>query len=152
MARRPIMSPNWIKLQNSQPTRIRMVVTSSGGAERPYMELIIVTPSPKINFATSYSVQGEGGGRSDHIWKKYLPRGQFGRGGLTFYGNDIYYVIWGQWDGGRGGGGPYMEMRRSTSSGTTFSFFNWSKIIFKKFDKRIVGDTVSILKAPREFR
>ena len=59
------------------------------------MDLIIVTPSPKINFATSYSVQGEGGGagRSDHIWKKYLPRGQFGRGGLTFYGNDIYYVI-----------------------------------------------------------
>ena len=51
------------------------------------MDLIIVTPSPKINFATSYSVQGEGGaGRSDHIWKKYLPRyrGQFGRGGRPY--------------------------------------------------------------------
>ena len=155
MARRPIMSPNWIKLQNSQPTRIRMVVTSSGGAERPYMELIIVTPSPKINFATSYSVQGErGGGRSDHIWKKYLLRY---RGSVREGGADR---IW-KWyllrhlrsvRRGRGGGCPYMEMRRSTSSGTTFSFFNWSKIIFKKFDKRIVGDTVSILKAPREFR
>ena len=72
-----------------------MVVTSSGGAERPYMELIIVTPSPKINFATSYSVQGEGG-RSDHIWKKYLLRYRGSvreGGGLTVYGNDIYYVI-----------------------------------------------------------
>ena len=57
-----------------------------GGAERPYMDLIIVTPSPKINFATSYSVQGRpymevifitssevsetgGGVGAAHIWK-----------------------------------------------------------------------------------
>ena len=73
-----------------------MVVTSSGGAERPYMELIIVTPSPKINFATSYSVQGERGGGGQTIYGKSICSvigGQFGRGGLTVYGNDIYYVI-----------------------------------------------------------
>ena len=41
------------------------------------MDLIIVTPSSKINFATSYSVQGEGGGR----------------GAQTIYGKSICPVI-----------------------------------------------------------
>ena len=60
------------------------------------MDLIIVTPSPKINFATSYSVQGERGGAGQTIYGKSICSvigGQFGRGGLTVYGNDIYYVI-----------------------------------------------------------
>ena len=73
-----------------------MVVTSSGGAERPYMELIIVTPSPKINFATSYSVQGEGGGGAlrPYMEKVFAPlSGSVREGGQTLYGSDIYYVI-----------------------------------------------------------
>ena len=59
-----------------------MVVTSSGGAERPYMELIIVTPSPKINFATSYSVQGEGGGAvRPYMEKVFAPLSGVSSGG-----------------------------------------------------------------------
>ena len=61
-----------------------MVVTSSGGAERPYMELIIVTPSPKINFATSYSVQGErgrGGAVRPYMEKVFAPLSGVSSGG-----------------------------------------------------------------------